>query len=134
MTDLIGVDPLSVEIGYGLIPLADPKQGGELLERITLLRKQAAMDMGVLVPAIRVRDNVQLGANEYVVKLRGVEVARSEAFPSQYLAMNPGGAVEKLTGVQTTEPAFGLPATWIQESQRTFAEVAGYTSSIPPRS
>ncbi len=127
MVDLIGVDPLSLEIGYGLIPLADPKQGGELLERITMLRKQAAMDMGVLVPAIRVRDNVQLGANEYVVKLRGVEVARAEAFAGQYLAMNPGGATERLTGVHTTEPAFGLPATWIPEGQKAFAEVAGYT-------
>lgn len=127
MTDLIGVDPLSLEIGYGLIPLADPKQDGELLDRITLLRKQSAMDMGILVPAIRVRDNVQLGANEYVVKLRGVEISRGEAFPSQYLAMNPGGATEKLTGVSTIEPAFGLPATWIQENQRMFAEVAGYT-------
>lgn len=127
MSDLIGVDPLSLEIGYGLIPLADPKQGGELLERITMLRKQAAIEMGMLVPAIRVRDNVQLGANDYVVKLRGVEVARGEAFIGQYLAMNPGGATEQLAGVHTTEPAFGLPATWIVESQRTFAEVAGYT-------
>ena len=127
MTALIGVDPLSLEIGYGLIPLADPKQGGEMLDRITLLRKQAAIDVGILVPAIRVRDNVQLGANEYVVKLRGVEIARGEAFIGQYLAMNPGGATEKLTGVHTTEPAFGLPATWIPESQRMFAEVAGYT-------
>jgi flagellar biosynthesis protein FlhA len=127
MTALIGVDPLSLEIGYGLIPLADPKQGGDLLDRITLLRKQAAIDMGVLVPAVRVRDNVQLGANEYLVKLRGIEIARGEAFIGQFLAMNPGGATEKLTGVQTTEPAFGLPATWIPESQRMFAEVAGYT-------
>ena len=127
MAALIGVDPLSVEIGYGLIPIADPKQGGELLERITLLRKQAAIEMGVLVPAIRVRDNVQLGANEYVVKLRGVEIARAEAFVGQYLAMNPGGATEKLNGIQTTEPAFGLPAVWIPETQKMFAEVAGYT-------
>lgn len=127
MAALIGVDPLSVEIGYGLIPIADPKQGGELLERITLLRKQAAIEMGILVPAIRVRDNVQLGANEYVVKLRGVEIARAEAFVGQYLAMNPGGATEKLNGIQTTEPAFGLPAVWIPETQKMFAEVAGYT-------
>jgi len=127
MAALIGVDPLSIEIGYGLIPIADPKQGGELLERITLLRKQAAIEMGILVPAIRVRDNVQLGANEYVVKLRGVEIARAEAFVGQYLAMNPGGATEKLNGIQTTEPAFGLPAVWIPETQKMFAEVAGYT-------
>ncbi|MFQ3548296.1 MAG: flagellar biosynthesis protein FlhA [Armatimonadota bacterium] len=127
MADLIGVDPLAVEIGYGLIPLADPKQGGELLERITMIRRQSATEMGVLVPAIRVRDNVQLSANEYVVKLRGVEIARGEVFPGQYLAMNPGSATERLTGIDTTEPAFGLPATWIPETQRMFAEVAGYT-------
>lgn len=131
MTDLIGVDPLSVEIGYGMIPLADPKQGGELLDRITMIRRQAAMDMGVLVPAIRVRDNVHLGSNEYVVKLRGVEISRGEIFPDQYLAMNPGGVTEKLTGINTTEPAFGLPATWIPESQKMFAEVAGYTVVDP---
>jgi len=131
MTDLIGVDPLALEIGYGLIGLADPKQGGELLDRITMLRKQAATDKGILVPAIRVRDNVQLNPNEYVVKLRGIEVAKGEVFPGQALAMNPGGAVEKLTGVDTIEPAFGLPATWISEAQRMHAEVAGYTVVDP---
>lgn len=131
MTALLGVDPLCVEIGYGLIPLADPKQGGELLERITLLRKQLAVELGLIVPPIRVRDNVQLGANEYVVKLRGVEISRGEAYVGQYLAMNPGGATEKLNGIHTNEPAFGLPATWISEAQRTFAEVAGYTVVDP---
>jgi len=132
MTDLIGVDALALEIGYGLIPLADPKQGGELLDRITMVRRQAAMDMGILVPAIRVRDNVQLGSNEYVLKLRGIEVARGEIFPEQYLAMNPGGATEKLIGIETTEPAFGLPATWISESQKMLAEISGYTVVDPP--
>ena len=131
MADLIGVDPLALEIGYGLIPLADPKQGGELLDRITMVRKQAATDTGILVPPIRVRDNVQLGANEYVLRLRGTEIARSEVFPEQYLAMNPGGATEKLSGVDTTEPAFGLPATWIPDAQRMHAEVAGYTVVDP---
>ena len=131
MADLIGVDPLSLEIGYGLIPFADPKQGGELLDRITMVRRQAATETGILVPAIRVRDNVQLGANEYVLKLRGTEVARGEVFPEQFLAMNPGGATEKLNGIDTTEPAFGLPATWISEAQRMHAEVAGYTVVDP---
>ncbi|MCE5324271.1 flagellar biosynthesis protein FlhA [bacterium] len=131
MTDLIGVDPLALEVGYGLIPLADPKQGGELLDRITMIRKQSVIDMGVLVPAIRVRDNVQLGANEYVLKLRGTEIARGEVFLNQYLAMNPGGATEKLNGIETVEPAFSLPATWISESQKMFAEVAGYTVVDP---
>jgi flagellar biosynthesis protein FlhA len=127
MTELIGVDALSLEIGYGLIPMADPKQSGELLDRITFLRKQAALDLGILVPAIRVRDNVQLGANDYVVKLRGVEIARGESFPGQFMAMNSGGATEKISGVDTVEPAFGLPATWIPETSKMFAEVAGYT-------
>lgn len=131
MTELIGVDPLTLEIGYGLIPLADPKQGGDLLDRITTIRRQAATDMGILVPAIRVRDNVQIGSNEYVVKLRGIETARGEIFPEQHLAMNPGGATDKLTGIDTTEPAFGLPATWIPETQKMFAEVAGYTVVEP---
>lgn len=131
MAELIGVDPISLEIGYGLIPLADPKQGGELLDRITTVRRQAATDMGMLVPAIRVRDNVQLGANEYVVKLRGIEIARGELYPEQHLAMNPGSATEKLNGIDTTEPAFGLPATWITEPQRMRAEIAGYTVVDP---
>lgn len=131
MTDLIGVDPLALEIGYGLIALADPKQGGELLDRITLLRKQAVTDKGILVPAIRVRDNVQLTPNQYMIKLRGIEIAQGEVYPGQFLAMNPGGAMEKLTGLDTIEPAFGLPATWISESQRMFAEVAGYTVVDP---
>lgn len=131
MTELIGVDPLTLEIGYGLIPLADPKQGGELLDRITMIRRQAATDMGMLVPAIRVRDNVQLGANEYVLKLRSIELAQGEIYPEQYLAMNPGSATERLTGIETTEPAFGLPATWISEGQKMFAEIAGYTVVDP---
>ncbi len=131
MADLIGVDPLAVEIGYGLIMLADPKQGGDLLDRITMVRKQSAMDMGILVPAIRVRDNVQLQPNDYSIKLRGIEVAKGEVIAGQFLAMNPGGNLEKLTGIDTVEPAFGLPATWISESQRMFAEVAGYTVVDP---
>ncbi|MCE5198774.1 MAG: flagellar biosynthesis protein FlhA [Armatimonadota bacterium] len=131
MTDLIGVDPLALEVGYGLIPMADPKQGGELLDRITMVRRQSVIDMGMLVPAIRVRDNVQLSPNEYVLKLRGIDVARGEVFPGQFLAMNPGGASEKLTGTETVEPAFGLPATWISESQKMFAEIAGYTVVDP---
>lgn len=131
MTELIGVDPLSLEIGYGLIPLADPKQNGDLLDRITFLRKQAAMDLGVLVPAVRVRDNVQLGANDYVIKLRGIEISRGESFPTQFLAMNSGGATEKLNGIPTVEPAFGLPAIWIPETMKMFAEVAGYTVVDP---
>lgn len=131
MAELIGVDPLSLEIGYGLIPVADPKQGGELLDRITMIRRQSAMEMGILVPPIRVRDNVQIGSNEYVAKLRGVEISRGEIFPDQMLAMNPGGATERLAGIDTVEPAFGLPATWIPETQQMHAEIAGYTVVDP---
>jgi len=127
MTDLLSVDPVEVELGYGLIPLADPKQGGDLLERVTAVRRQAALDLGMLVPAIRVRDNMQLKPNTYVVKLRGVEIARSEVYVGHLLAMNPGTATSSLRGIETTEPAFGLPATWIAEVQQAEAGLAGYT-------
>lgn len=131
MVDLIGVDTLELEIGYGLIPIADPKQGGELLERITMVRRQAALDLGLVVPAIRVRDDIQLGANQYCFNLRGVEIGRGEVFPGQLLAMNPGSATGTLRGAQTLEPAFGLPAVWISEATRSEAEVAGYTVVDP---
>lgn len=131
MADLIGVDTLELEIGYALVPLADPKQGGELLDRITMVRRQAAMDMGLLVPAVRVRDNVQLGPNEYSIKLRGVEIAHGEVYPGQLLAMNPGTVTEPIHGMHTTEPAFGLPATWITEAGRFEADVAGYAVVDP---
>ena len=131
MADLIGVDALELEIGYALVPLADPKQGGELLERITMVRRQAAIDLGLLVPAIRVRDNVQLGANQYSIKLRGVEIAQGEIYPGQLLAMNPGSVSEPIHGIETTEPAFGLPATWITEGGRFEADVAGYAVVDP---
>ena len=131
MADLIGVDPLELEIGYALVPMADPKQGGELLDRITMVRRQAAIDLGLLVPAIRVRDNVQLGANQYCIKLRGVEIARGEIFPGQLLAMNPGTVSETIHGLETTEPAFGLPATWISDAGKFEAEMAGYAVVDP---
>ena len=131
MTDLLPVDPLEVELGYGLIPLADPKQGGDMLERVTAVRRQAALDLGLLVPAIRVRDNMQLKPNAYIFKLRGIEIARGEIFVGQLLAMNPGTATTSLQGVQTTEPAFGLPATWISDVQQSEAELAGYTVVDP---
>ena len=131
MVDLIGIDPLELEIGYGLVPMADPKQDGELLERITMVRRQAAMDLGLIVPAIRVRDNVQLGPNQYCVKLRGVEIANGEIFPGQLMAMNPGTVTQTVRGVATKEPAFGLPATWISEATRFEAEMAGYAVVDP---
>jgi flagellar biosynthesis protein FlhA len=131
MTDLLVVDPIEVELGYGLIPLADPKQGGDLLERITAVRRNAAMELGLLVPAIRVRDDLQLRPNEYCVKLRGLEIASGEIYPGQMLAMNPGTATESLRGIDTVEPAFGLPAVWISELQQSEAELSGYTVVDP---
>ncbi len=121
------VDSLELEIGYGIIPLVDVEQGGDLLGRITTMRKQIAMEMGFIVPPIRIRDNIQLGANEYVVKIRGTEVSRNEIFPGLYLAMNPGTATQELDGKQTTEPAFGLSAYWVEEDMKEEAELVGYT-------
>ncbi len=131
MTELLSVDPLEVELGYGLISLADPKQGGDLLERITAVRRHAAIDLGLLVPAIRVRDNLQLRPNEYCVKLRGLEIASGDIYPGQLLAMNPGTAVAPLRGMETVEPAFGLPAIWISDMQQAEAEMNGYTVVDP---
>ncbi len=131
MTLLLGVDPLEVELGYGLILLADPKQGGEMLERITLVRRQIATDLGIVVPSVRVRDNMQLRPNDYVIKLKGVLIARGEIYPGQVLAMNPGTAVTRLTGRETIEPAFGLPAIWVADALRSDAEMGGYTVVDP---
>ncbi|HEY3080044.1 MAG TPA: flagellar biosynthesis protein FlhA [Chloroflexota bacterium] len=131
VVDLLQVDPMELEIGYGLIPLVDQEQGGNLLNRITLIRRQLALDLGIVLPTIRVRDNLQLRPNQYVIKLRGVEVARGELMVSHYLAMNPGTAEEGLEGIPTTEPAFGLPALWVTTNQRESAEILGYTVVDP---
>ena len=132
VVNLLQIDPLEVEVGYGLIPLVDEESGGNLLGRITLIRRQIAVELGVVVPTIRIRDNLQLPPNTYVVKLRGIEVARGELLASYLLAMNAGLADEPLDGVPTTEPAFGLPATWIVASNRERAEMLGYTVVDPP--
>ncbi len=121
------VDPLELEIGYGQIPLVDVKQGGDLLGRIKTMRKQIAAEMGFVVPPIRIRDNVQLGTNQYVIKIRGIEISKYEVYPGLYLAMNPGTATQELEGSATTEPAFGLSAYWIEEDKKEDAELAGYT-------
>jgi len=121
------VDQMELEIGYAIIPLVDVSQGGDLLERITMLRRQIATEMGIVVPPIRIRDNIQLKASEYVVKIKGVEVGRGELMSGSYLAMDPGTVSRKINGVPTKEPAFGLPALWITASQKDSAEVAGYT-------
>ena len=125
------VDPMELEIGYSLIPIVDPDQGGELLNRITMVRKQIAVDLGIIVPPIRIRDNVQLRPNSYQIKIRGVKVAEGEVMPGYYLAMNPGTAEKKIPGIETKEPAFGLPALWIKEEDREEAELAGYTVVDP---
>lgn len=132
VVSLLSVDPMELEIGYSLIPLVDPEQGGDLLERVTMIRRQCALDLGIVVPPIRIRDNMQLKPNAYAIKIKGNEVARGEIKPDYYLAMNPGMVTEEIEGEATVEPAFGLPATWITESQRERADAAGYTVVDPP--
>jgi flagellar biosynthesis protein FlhA len=128
---LLPLDPLELEIGYGLVPLVDKEEGGDLLGRVAMVRRQMATDLGVSLQPIRIRDNIQLASHEYSVKIRGVEVARWALMPGQLLAMDPGTATGELPGPQTTEPAFGLPATWIAGAQREQAELAGYTVIDP---
>ncbi|TAM57862.1 flagellar biosynthesis protein FlhA [bacterium] len=128
---LLSLDPMELEIGFGLIPLVDVEQGGDLLERITAIRRHAARELGIVVPPIRVRDNLQLKPSAYVVKLYGLEVSRGELMIGRLLAMNPGTAIEPIEGIATVEPAFNLPALWIVESSRGPAEMAGYTVIDP---
>ncbi|MCU0616823.1 MAG: flagellar biosynthesis protein FlhA, partial [Gemmatimonadaceae bacterium] len=113
MRDLLQIDPIELEVGYALIPLVDESQGGDLLERISLLRKQAALDLGILVPPIRIRDDIRLPANEYLIKLRGSEVARGEVLPRFLMALDTGGVVAPIDGMDTVDPSFGMPARWI---------------------
>lgn len=129
---LLQVDPIEVEFGYGIIPLADVNQGGDLLDRVVMIRRQLALELGMIVPIIRLRDNIQLAPNEYLIKIKGVETARGELMLDHYLAMDPGIAEEEIEGIKTREPAFGLPAIWITEDQRDRAEMLGYTVVDPP--
>ncbi len=124
---LLTVNPLELEVGYGLIRLVDKNQGGDLLDRISMLRRQIAGEFGIIVPPIRIHDNTQIEPNEYLIKLRGIEVARGHSMPGQYLAIDSGATTEKIPGTETREPAFGLPAVWIDESMRARAERANYT-------
>lgn len=112
VTDLLTIDPVEFEFGYGLIPLADSNQGGDLLDRVVMIRRQLALELGMIVPVIRIRDNIQLKPNEYVIKIRGNEVSRSELLLDHYMAMSPGVDDESITGIETVEPAFGLKALW----------------------
>ncbi|MBN1309117.1 MAG: FHIPEP family type III secretion protein, partial [Chitinispirillaceae bacterium] len=125
--DYLHVDPMELEIGYGLIPLVDVKQGGDLLDRITMIRRQLATELGIIIPPIRIRDNIQLKPNEYRIKIRTILVGSGELMSGAYLAMDPGNAAKKIRGIATVEPAFNLPALWITESQKEDAELAGYT-------
>jgi len=132
VVSMLQVDPLEVEVGYGLIPLVEGDHGGSVLNRITIIRRQVAMEMGVVVPMIRIRDNLQLPPNTYVVKLRGIEIGRGELMVHHFMAMNSGLATEEIEGVPTVEPAFGLPARWISAAQKQRAELLGYTVVDPP--
>lgn len=129
--DLLQIDPVELEVGYGLISLVDERQGGDLLERIRLLRRQAALELGVLIPPIRIRDDVRLPPNEYVVKLRGSEVARGEVMPRLLLALDTGGVIAPVEGVDTRDPSFDLPARWIAADRRVEAEANGYVVVEP---
>jgi flagellar biosynthesis protein FlhA len=128
---LLQLDPMELEIGYGLIQLVDTGEGGDLLGRLTMIRRQTALDLGIIVPPIRVRDNVQLKPSSYRVKFFGLEVAKGEVMTGRYLAMDPGTVTEEIEGIKTKEPTFGLPAVWIAESQKSRAEVLGYTVIDP---
>lgn len=124
---LLTVDPMELEVGYGLVQLVDVTKGGDLLERISLIRRQIAIEYGVVVPPIRIRDNMQLTANDYQIKLRGNPLAMGQVYPGQFLAMDSGAAQGQINGLATKEPAFGLPAYWIEEGQRSQAELQNFT-------
>ncbi len=129
---LLAVDPLELEIGYGLLSFADEKQDdGGLLRRVTMVRRQIALELGLVLPHVRIRDNIQLPPADYAIKIRGVEVARGEITVGHYLAMDPGIVTQPVPGIQTTEPAFGFPALWITEQEKERAEMAGYTVVDP---
>ncbi|MBN2308591.1 MAG: flagellar biosynthesis protein FlhA [Candidatus Hydrogenedentes bacterium] len=129
--ELLKVDPLKIELGYGLIVLADPRQGGDLLTRVQVIRQQMATKMGFVVPVVRIVDNMRLRPNEYRVKLREAEIAHYELMPDHFLAMNPGLVEEEIEGIATQEPAFGLQALWVTAANRDRAERLGYTIVEP---
>lgn len=132
VTALLQVDPIELEFGYGIIPLADVSQGGDLLDRVVMIRRQIALEMGTVVPIIRLRDNIQLNPNQYIIKIKGVRISEGEILFDHYMAMNPGIVEEEISGIPTFEPSFHLPAIWITEGQRERAETLGYTVVDPP--
>lgn len=132
VVSLLQVDPIELEFGYGIIPLADVSQGGDLLDRVVMIRRQIALELGTVVPIIRLRDNIQLNPNQYIIKIKGTQIADGEILFDHYMAMNPGYVDEEIDGIETIEPAFRLPALWITEGQRERAETLGYTVVDPP--
>ena len=132
VNSLLQVDPIELEFGYGIIPLADVSQGGDLLDRVVMIRRQIALELGMVVPIIRLRDNIQLNPNQYIIKIKGIQVTEGEILFDHYMAMNPGFVEEEISGIPTFEPSFHLPALWITESQRERAESLGYTVVDPP--
>ncbi len=132
VNSLLQVDPIELEFGYGIIPLADVNQGGDLLDRVVMIRRQVALELGTVVPIIRLRDNIQLNPNQYIIKIKGIQVSEGEILFDHYMAMNPGYVEEEIMGIPTFEPSFHLPAIWITESQRERAESLGYTVVDPP--
>lgn len=131
--ELLAVETIEIEVGYRLVPLLNVEQGGDLLERIAQIRRQTALDLGIVLPSIRVRDNLQLAPNSYQIKLKGVAIETGEVYPDRSLAMNASGGSDnsKLNGIKAIEPAFGLPALWIEEKDKDFAEAYGYTVVSP---
>ena len=132
VSSLLQVDAIELEFGYGIIPLADVNQGGDLLDRVVMIRRQIALELGCVVPMIRLRDNIQLNPNQYLIKIKGVPVSEGEILFDHYMAMNPGYVEEEISGIPTIEPSYHLPAIWITESQRERAESLGYTVVDPP--
>jgi flagellar biosynthesis protein FlhA len=132
VTSLLQVDPIEIHFGYGLMPMMDVSQGGDLFDRVVMIRRQRALDIGVIVPAIHLRDNIQLGTNAYSIRIKGVEVASGEVMADHLLAMSTGEVEEEIYGIPTVEPTFGLPALWIPKSERENAELMGYSTVDPP--
>lgn len=128
---LLNVEPIEMEFGYSLIPLADEKNGGTLIDRVVIFRKQFALEMGMVFPSIRMRDNQNINPNQYIIKIKGEEVARGEILVDHYLALDSGNVEKQIEGIDTIEPAFKIPAKWISESQKVAADVAGYTLIDP---
>ena len=131
VVNLLTVDPIEFEFGYGLIPLVDASQGGDLLDRVVMIRRQLALELGIVIPVVRIRDNIQLQPNEYRIKIKGNEMAKGELLLDHYLAMSPGDD-DAIEGIDTIEPSFGLPAKWITEQEKENAEMFGYTVVDPP--